>query len=134
VKRVLVDADVLLRLLTGDPPALARKSLALVRRAEAGELALHVSPLVVGELLQALIEFYGYGRERAVEAVLPLVTARGIRTESERTVVAALRRMAAEDVDFTDAYLAEQARALSEPVASFDERFSRLGVERMPPG
>jgi predicted nucleic acid-binding protein len=133
-KEVWVDADVLLRLLTGDPPALARKSLALVRRAEEGELRLRLSPLVVGELMETLISFYGYGRERAAEAVLPLVTAKGVRAEEERIVVAALRHVAREEVDFADAYLAEEARAHQQAVASFDEGFGRLEVERVSPG
>lgn len=134
MKEVWVDADVVLRLLTGDPPGLARKSLALVQRAEGGELRIRLSPLVIGEVLEALTAYYGYGRERAAEAVLPLVTAKGVRMEEEAVVVAALHRMATGEVDFADAYLAEEARAHRQAVASFDEDFARLEVERVAPG
>ncbi|MEQ8468646.1 hypothetical protein [Coleofasciculus sp. E1-EBD-02] len=39
-----VDANVLLRLLTGEPPDFAQRSLRLAERAERGEVTLRLSP------------------------------------------------------------------------------------------
>ena len=81
MKDLWVDADVLLRLLTGDPPAQARKVLALAKKAEAGEVRLRVAPLVVAEVVWTLTSFYGYTRQRVAEVLAPLFEARAGRYE-----------------------------------------------------
>lgn len=126
-----VDANVLLRLITGDPPELAQRALRLVERAELGEVTLRLSPLVVAEIVWVLGS-YRYSRTQITEVLLPLVTARGVGLEDAQ-VVAALDRMATANVDFIDAFLAETARCQGGAVASFDRDFSRLGVDWVEP-
>lgn len=127
-----VDANVLLRLITGDPPELAQRALRLVERAELGEVTLRLSPLVVVEMVWVLGSFYRYSRTEIAEVLLPLVTAKGVGLEDAQ-VVAALDRMATANVDFIDAFLAETARRQGGAVASFDRDFSRLGVDWVEP-
>ena len=103
-----VDANVLLRLITGDPPELAQRALKLVERAELGEVTLRLSPLVVVEMVWVLGSFYRYSRTQIAEVLLPLVTAKGVGLEDAQ-VVPALDRMATANVDFIDAFLAETA-------------------------
>jgi predicted nucleic acid-binding protein len=54
--------------------------------------------------------------------------------EGRTVVAAALSTIAAQGVDFVDAYLAETARKDGSSVASFDHDFDRLGVEHIKPG
>ena len=51
---VWVDANVLLRLLTNQPPALARKAQSLMRRAAEGELLLVIPVVVLAEVVWVL--------------------------------------------------------------------------------
>lgn len=127
-----VNANVLLRLITGDPPELAQRALKLVERAELGEVTLRLSPLVVAEMVWVLGSFYRYSRSQIAEVLLPLVTAKGVGLEDAQ-VVAALDRMATANVDFIDAFLAETVRREGGAVASFDRDFSRLGVDWVEP-
>lgn len=127
-----VNANVLLRLITGDPPELAQRALKLVERAELGEVTLRLSPLVVAEMVWVLGSFYRYSRSQIAEVLLPLVTAKGVGLEDAQ-VVAALDRMATANVEFIDAFLAETARRQGGAVASFDRDFSRLGVDWVEP-
>lgn len=128
-----VDANVLLRLITGDPSELAQRALKLVERAELGEVTLRLSPLVVVEIVWVLGSFYRYSRTQIAEVLLPLVTAKGVGLEDTEQVVAALDRMATANVDFIDAFLAETARRQGGAVASFDRDFSHLGVDWVEP-
>jgi predicted nucleic acid-binding protein len=128
-----VDANVLLRLITGDPPKMAQRALRLVERAELGEVILRLSPLVVTEMVWVLGSFYQYPRTQIAEVLLPLVTARGVELEQAEQVVAALDRMATANVDFIDGFLAENARREGGAVASFDRDFSRLEVDWVEP-
>lgn len=123
-----VDANVLLRFITGEPQEMAQRALRLIERAEQGEVTLRLSPLVVAEMVWVLSSFYRYSRTQIAEVLLPLITATGVVLE-EAQVVIALDRMATANVDFVDAFLAETARIEGGAVASFDRDFSRLGVD-----
>lgn len=129
-----VDANVLLRLLTGDPPDMATRALELARSAERGEVRLKLAALVVAEVVWVLGSFYRFDRRRIAEVVASLVTAEGVEVEQEEVVLAALLEMSDANVDFVDAYLAEIARRHDESVASFDRDFERLRVRRVEPG
>jgi predicted nucleic acid-binding protein len=127
--RAWVDANVLLRLITDDPPEMAAAAAALAERAAGGDLTLRLSPLVVAEMTWVLKSFYGFPADRIAGVLSTLARADGVATEEEGIVLAALQTMARAGVDFVDAYLAEKARASGEAVASFDGDFDRLEVE-----
>lgn len=129
-----LDANVLVRLLTDDPPDMAAQAASLVARAERGEVVLRLSPLVVAETAWVLLSYYRHPRPRVAEVLIALLRAEGIRADDSRHLIAALEAMAARNVDFVDAYLAETARAKGEGVCSFDEDFARLDVEWVRPG
>lgn len=128
-----VDANILLRLITNDPPALAERAARLANQAEQGEITLKVAPIVVAEVVWVLISFYGYSRKQVAEVLIALLTADGIVLEETEQVIAALDRMVSLSVDFIDAYLAELARRENEAVASFDRDFRRLDVNWVEP-
>ena len=128
----LVDANVLLRLFTGKPMAQARAAHALMARADAGEIVLHVCPLVIAEVVWVLTSAY----EQPVSAVRRVLTdflaSGGLVVEEGIQVIAALRDMDRLGVDFVDGYLAARAGLGAMSVASFDNDFDRLGAERLP--
>lgn len=130
---VWVDANVILRLLTDDPPEMSERAARLAARAEAGEVLLRIAPLVVAETVWVLLSFYGHSRENVAEVLIALLRADGVQIEEGRLVVAALESMARSNVDFVDAYLAEVARSKGEAVCSFDQDFAHLEVEWMLP-
>ena len=67
-----VDANVLLRLVTGEPNNLYQRALKLAAQAERGEVTLRPSPLVMAELIWVLASFYRYSRTQIAEVLLPL--------------------------------------------------------------
>ena len=123
-----IDANVLLRLLTNDPPEMAQKAVKLAQKAEQGEINLKLLPIVVAEVIWVLNSFYKYSRSEITEVLIPLITAEGIEVENQLQVIAALEVMTAQNVDFLDAYLAEVARSRGETVVSFDRDFRKLDV------
>jgi predicted nucleic acid-binding protein len=131
---VWVDANVLLRLITGDPQEMADKVAGIVARAERGELVLRVTPIVVAETVWVLLSFYVHSKRQVADTLIALLLADGVRAEERDLVVAALDDMAAANVDFADAHLARVARARGEAVCSFDSDFKRLSVSLVMPG
>lgn len=112
-----------------EPTPLAGRARAILGRAAAGELDLRLPTVVVAEIVWTLLSYYGSDREQVADAVIDLLLANGIVAEERTVLLEALRMMKEANVSFVDAYLAEKARAASEPVCSFDKDFERLGVE-----
>ncbi len=128
-----IDANILLRLLTGDTPEMAERTVRLAQKAERGEVALKLLPIVVAEVSWVLNSFYGYSRSEIAQVLIPLMTTEGLLVENVDRVIAALKQMASVNVDFLDAYLAEIARKEGEAVVSFDRDFRRLGIPWIEP-
>ncbi|MGI8649017.1 MAG: PIN domain-containing protein [Rubrobacter sp.] len=124
-----VDANVLLRFLSGQPPEMAESASRILEEAERGEISLRVHPVVVAETVWVLQSFYEYSREEIAGSLVPLLTEHGLKVEGPRVVSRALESMAAKNVDFADALLAETGKAQNEGVTSFDADFKKLGVE-----
>jgi predicted nucleic-acid-binding protein len=76
-----------------------------------------------------LQSFYGYSRSEISAVLVPLLDDYGLQVEEGKAVIRALTSMAAANVDFADALLAEKAGILGGGIASFDGDFEKLGVE-----
>jgi len=131
--RYLVDTNILLRFLTGDPPAQASAVRKLFDRAAAGNIVLDVSPLIVAEAYYTLHSFYRVERRVAAEKLALLLQQHGVRLRDSSQVLAALQRLQAANIGFADAFLAAGAAEEDVPVASFDRDFDKLGVTRHEP-
>ena len=132
MKAVWVDANVLLRLFTGEPEAQAAKATALAGKASRGEIVLRVSLITVAEIVWVLHRFYKFPVSTISTTLAQFLCSEGVAVESRDLLLDALALMARERVDFGDALLAIQAQGSAEPVASFDADFDRLGVQLFP--
>lgn len=131
-KHTLVDANVLLRLFTGKPKTQARAARELMARADAGEVVLHICPLVVAEVVWVLVSVYDQPVPAVHRVLTDFLASDGLVAEEGLQVTAALRDMERLGVDFVDAYLAARAGDGRLSVASFDKDFDRLEAERLP--
>lgn len=125
---VLLDANVLLRYLTGDPAPMADRARALMERAENGEFLLVLTPLIVAECVWVLKSFYKHSFATIANALQQVFELDGLHAQDAELISAALTSVARSNVDFADAYLAQMAQAGAVKVATFDQDFSRLGA------
>jgi predicted nucleic acid-binding protein len=128
-----VDANIVLRFLTKQPPEQAVLARDILERGQQGALKLVLEPLMVAEVIYVLTGVYGYPLERVRSELLALLTTGAVKLEYERAVLDALTRMS-EKLDFPDTYLAARARLASGEVVSFDRGFKQLEVAWLEPG
>lgn len=126
-----VDTNVLIRHLTGDPPAQARRATAYLRRAK--ELLL--PDLIVAEVVYVLESFYEVERQRVAELTRAIVGFPAVVVVDEPLLLRALEIYELERLDFADAYLVASAEASGvERIASFDREIDRIAtVQRVEP-
>jgi predicted nucleic acid-binding protein len=133
MKRLWVDANVVVRFLTGDPPEMAERAAKLMARAENGEVVLVLSSIVVAEVIWVLKSFYRYPFEDIARVVIPLISADGVEAEDRELMVQAIELAQEKNVSFIDAFLALKAVRHEESVCSFDDDFKRLPARRVVP-
>ncbi len=126
-----VDTNVLVRHLTGDPPAMAERATSFL----ASETELYLTDLVVAETVYVLESFYKAPREKVAEVMRSLVAMRSMITVDPAMLLRAIEVYEIDRLDFADAYLVACAESTGVArVASFDRALDRIStVERVEP-
>lgn len=126
-----VDTNILVRHLTGDPPAMATRATAYL--AEASELFL--TDLIVAETVYVLESFYEAPGEQVAAAMRSLVSMRSVVTVDPALLLRSIEVHENDRLDFAEAYLVACAESTGVGrVASFDRAIDRVDtVDRINP-
>ena len=126
-----VDTNILVRHLTGDPPAMAARATAFL----ASEPELYLADLVVAETVYVLESFYKAPREQIAEAMRSLTAMRSMITVDPALLLRAIEVYETDRLDFAEAYLVACAESTGiGRIASFDRTIDRvLTVDRVEP-
>jgi predicted nucleic acid-binding protein len=133
----LLDTNPLLRYLSRDDEAKARRALALLLRVERGEEVVVATPMVIFETVFTLQSFYRMPRADIRDRVGAIIRMRGLQLAQKRTYGRALDLYASHTfLSFADAFNAAfmHDRGITE-LYTWDEDFDRLtDITRREPG
>jgi predicted nucleic-acid-binding protein len=135
MKTALVDANIILRFITKDPPDMADASRNLFKKAETGEFGLIILTITVAEVVWVLESFYDYPKTKIAETIGAFLRCDGLQVEQADLIQEALSLYHKENLDFADALMASTAlRKGPLSIFSFDRQFNRVeGIERLEP-
>jgi len=123
---VHVDANVILRLLLGEPEPQARAAEAFFARAARGEFRIRIYPAVLAEVVYVLTSPGSRGcPARVADALRALLTLDGVEVPDLEPTLAALRCFEETSLDWVDCLLLSYGPEL--PVYTFDEAVIRAG-------
>jgi predicted nucleic acid-binding protein len=128
--RALVDTNVLVRHLTGDPPRQAHRATAFL----AGQNELILTDLVLAELVYVLESYYERPRDEVANAARALVELPAVDCDQE-LLLRTIELYETHRLDFADAYLCAAADVSGiGTVASFDRGIDKVAsVRRLEP-
>jgi predicted nucleic acid-binding protein len=126
-----IDTNVLIRHLTGDPPAQARRATRFLAGAE----QLWLADLIVAEVVYVLQSVYGVARNEVAELVRTIVASDRMRVADRPLLLRTIEIYQFAGLAFADAYLVASAeRTGVGSVVSLDQGIERVGtVERVEP-
>jgi len=133
-----LDANVLIRFLTGDHLDHQARAHALLERVQRGELTLRVTESVVAEVVFVLSSprLYHLPRSQIQALLSPLLALRHLRVQNRRTILSALALYTRTPaLNFGDCLLVAHAqRAGAREIYSFDRGFDRIAhITRLEP-
>jgi predicted nucleic acid-binding protein len=136
MRQAFIDANIILRFLTKDPPPMAEAALKIFEEAKHGKMSLLIIPITVAEVVWVLESFYDYPKEKIAETMTQFLSCEGLEVESLDLLLEALNLYYEKNLDFADALLATTALRKKIPtIYSFDQHFNRInGIERLEPG
>ncbi len=122
-----LDTNVLVRHLTGDPPARAAKA---TRALQTGEELL-LADLILAELAYVLESFYETPRRQVAETLRAVLGFAPVRVVDPALLQRAVEVYEIHRLDFADAYLIASAeRSGVDRILSFDRGIDRVGTVR----
>ena len=134
MKALLLDTNVLIRFVTGEPTDQAEEVAGLFTAAETGKVRLNVLPMVLAEAVFVLTGFYEQPRSKVAEVLAHLISCPGFHSAEQEPMLRALKLFGADKIDFVDCYLAATSILNASTVISYDKDFDEIhGVTRKTP-
>jgi len=128
VKTYLVDTNLVIRFLTGEPEKQAKLAAQFFRASETEKATLRFCPIVVAEVVFVLTgKVYGFPRKQVAEKLLQFLRNPSFKVQEIDVLEKALELFSKRKIDFADAYLAATGIISGCGVVSFDKDFR--GIE-----
>lgn len=126
-----VDTNILVRHLTGDPPAMAERATAFL----ASQPELYLADLIVAETVCVLYSFYTAPRDQVAAAMRSLIAMRSMITVDSALLLRAIEVYEVDLLDFAEAYLVACTESAGVgAIASFDKAIDGITtVTRLEP-
>src|SRR6478735_7667393 len=135
MKSLLLDTNVLIRFVTGEPAAQAKEVAGLFAAADAGKVRLEVLPMVLAEAVFVLTGFYKQPRSKVADVLAHLISCPGFYSDEQERMLRAIKWFGAGKIDFVDCYLSATSDLNGSTVISYDKDFDKIhGIVRKKPG
>ncbi len=123
VEQGLLDTNVVIYALTGQPPALADRAKRLLQEAEAGRARIEVPVAVVAESVYVLGgRHFAFDRLAIMHSLSDLLRRSGIQCDDLDAVLEGLALYALHNIDFVDGYLCARGTGSGSCVWTFNRR------------
>lgn len=128
--KLVIDTNVIIRLLTGDDEQQSPVARELISKVESKELSFYIYTMVISECVYTLTKVYGVSKSDVRDILLQLIKANGVEVEEMDTVTLALNLFAEKNVSFGDALIASKAVTSGLSVVTWNIKdFKKLGCE-----
>ena len=130
-----IDANIIVRYLTADPPEHAERARELIAKVSTGAAELLLEEVILAEVVWTMSSFYRRGRGEIAGALTELLALAHLTAADKPALQDAVALFGRRNLDFADALLAAKALRSNDPVIySFDHDFDGItGVVRKAP-
>jgi len=124
IKKLVLDTNILLRLVVGDVKKQQQIAIDLFLQAEKGEIILIIHPVVLAEVCFVLSTFYDKSDKEVSDMMEALLTPSWLEIE-HRKALSGMWRWYSEGMHFVDSYLLALEKYEGVEMISFDKKLNK---------
>ncbi len=126
----LLDANIIIRLLTGEPEDHYEAARAFLENTENNNHLVYIEPLVMAEVIFVLTgKVYGLDRKLVVKELQFFLSNPKLVVINESVVKLAMKKFAVSKLDFVDCYLLARSEVKDIKLATFDKGIAKTQPE-----
>ncbi|MFC1600488.1 PIN domain-containing protein [Patescibacteria group bacterium] len=126
MKKISLDTNAVLRFLLNDVSSQHKKVKTLVTKASRKEIALNIPEIVVFETIFALTTYYGFDKNRVIDAVETITSAHYLDVENRKFFLEGINLFRQSKVEFVDCFLVAKCTHGGYELFSFDKKLLKL--------
>lgn len=124
--QVIVDTNVILRLLLADEAKLHSRAKDIFNQAESGKIRLYIDEIVIAEVVWVLSSFYRQAQKDIAKQLQLLLSQRWIANPRKQLILRVLDLYQAASVSYIDCWLITVAEKKHLTLETFDAKLRRL--------
>lgn len=128
MSRIILDTNVIIRLLTADDEVKQKKSARLFEKIKERKLIAFIHDVIFAEIVFVLVskKLYNLPKHTIQSLLLPIVNLTNIKFNNKKKAKRALELFVKYDIDFEDAFIAADAENEKTEIVSFDKDFKKI--------
>lgn len=126
MKSLLLDTNVLVRFILGEPEKQAAAAERLFRQCDEGSVELVLLPIVAAETVFVLSSFYEQERPDIANVLTHILRCPGIICEQRDVLLRTLHHYTESRAHFVDCYLVASSALTRQPLVSFDRGLDKF--------
>ena len=136
MKYYFVDTNIFLRTLIKDEQKSFDECCRFLKTVKLNKVKAASSSLVLAEVIWTLSSYYGFSKEKSIQAVKSILNLRGLKIVDRFQPRISLNLFSKRNVKYIDTLIASIKEILAKKwtVVSYDKDFDKLGVLRKEPG
>lgn len=125
---IILDTNVIIRLLTADDKIKQEKSARLFEKIKERKITAYIHDSIFAEIVYVLVskKLYNLSKHKIQALLLPIVNLTRIKFNSKKKIKRALDLFAKYDIDFEDALIAADSESKKIEILSFDKDFKKI--------
>ncbi|MBI2049418.1 PIN domain-containing protein [Candidatus Roizmanbacteria bacterium] len=128
MSRVILDANVIIRFITGDDKEKQEKAARLFEQIKKGEITAFIHDVIFAEIVFVLVskKLYNLSKSKIRSLLLPIINLPHIKFINKNKIKRALDIFVQFNVDFEDAVIAAYSESKNIEILTFDDDFKKI--------
>lgn len=123
---LLIDANVVIRFLLNDHPALSFLSKSIFLKAQQGKIKIYLDEVVIAEVIWTLSSFYKIKKADLVDKIEKLISQNWIVNPRKTLFFKALNLFRSTSLDYIDCWIYTVSKSQGITLETFDKRLKKL--------
>lgn len=125
---IILDANVIIRLLTADDKIKQEKAARLFEKIREGKVIAFINDVIFAEIIFVLVskKLYSLPKRKIQALLLPIVNLTNIKFNNKKKIKRTLELFVQYDIDFEDALITTDAESEKTEIVSFDRDFKKI--------